>query len=76
MEKKLLVGIAIVALLLLVGVTSRDGKELTPQTEAPGELIRLGRFVLEGGVLLVASVVVLYFAIRVFRREQILTRWK
>lgn len=47
MEKKLLVGIAIVALLLLVGVTSRDGKELTPQTEAPGELIRLGRFVLE-----------------------------
>lgn len=31
---------------------------------------------LEGAVLIVASIVVLYFAIKVFRREQILTRWK
>jgi ABC-2 type transport system permease protein len=39
-------------------------------------LVDLRLVVLEGGVLLVASIVVLYFAIRVFRREQILTRWK
>jgi len=39
-------------------------------------LVDLRLIVLEGGILLVASVVVLYFAIRVFRREQILTRWK
>lgn len=31
---------------------------------------------LEGGVLVVASAILLYFAIRVFRREEILTRWK
>ena len=31
---------------------------------------------LEAVVLFVASVIVLYFAIKVFRREQILTRWK
>jgi ABC-2 type transport system permease protein len=31
---------------------------------------------LEGAVLLVTSVILLYFAIRVFSREQILTRWK
>jgi ABC-2 type transport system permease protein len=31
---------------------------------------------IEGAVLLVASVILLYFAIRVFGREQILTRWK
>jgi len=31
---------------------------------------------LEGAVLLVASAILLYFAIRVFSREQILTRWK
>jgi len=31
---------------------------------------------LEGAVLIVASIIVLYFAIKVFRREQILTRWK
>ena len=31
---------------------------------------------IEGAVLLAASVILLYFAIRVFSREQILTRWK
>jgi ABC-2 type transport system permease protein len=30
----------------------------------------------EGVVLIAASTIVLYFAIKVFRREQILTRWK
>jgi len=39
-------------------------------------LVDLKLVALEGGVLLVASAVVLYFAIRVFSREQILTRWK
>ena len=39
-------------------------------------LVDLKLVALEGGVLLVASVVILFFAIRVFRREQILTRWK
>lgn len=39
-------------------------------------LVDLKLVALEGAVLLVACVLVLYFAIRVFRREQILTRWK
>ncbi len=39
-------------------------------------LVDVRLVVLEGGVLLVACSVVLYLAIRVFRREQILTRWK
>ena len=39
-------------------------------------LVDLALVALEGGVLLVASAVLLYFAIRVFSREQILTRWK
>jgi len=39
-------------------------------------LVSLWLVGLEGLVLFVASVIVLYFAIRVFRREQILTRWK
>ena len=39
-------------------------------------LVDLKLVVIEGGVLLVACIVVLYFAIRVFRREEILTRWK
>jgi ABC-2 type transport system permease protein len=39
-------------------------------------LVSMSLIGLEAVVLLVASVVVLYWAIRVFRREQILTRWK
>jgi len=39
-------------------------------------LVNLWLVGLEGIVLLVASVIVLYFAIRIFKREQILTRWK
>lgn len=39
-------------------------------------LVDLRLIFLEGGVLIVACVVVLYFAIKLFRREQILTRWK
>jgi ABC-2 type transport system permease protein len=39
-------------------------------------LVDLRLVVLEGGVLIVACAVILYFAIRVFQREQILTRWK
>jgi len=39
-------------------------------------LVNLGLVALEGLVLIVASIIVLYFAIKVFRREQILTRWK
>ena len=39
-------------------------------------LVSLALVGLEGLVLIVAAIVVLYFAIRVFRREQILTRWK
>jgi len=39
-------------------------------------LVDLTLVAIEGGVLLVASVVLLFLAIRVFRREQILTRWK
>lgn len=39
-------------------------------------LVDVRLVVLEGGVLIVVCSVVLYLAIRVFRREQILTRWK
>jgi len=39
-------------------------------------LVSLWLIGLEGLVLFIASVIVLYFAIRVFHREQILTRWK
>jgi ABC-2 type transport system permease protein len=39
-------------------------------------LVSVAMVGLEALVLLVAAIVVLYFAIRVFRREQILTRWK
>ncbi len=39
-------------------------------------LVDLALVGLEGGVLIVVNVVLLYFAIRVFSREQILTRWK
>jgi len=39
-------------------------------------LVDLRLILLEGGVLIVASAIVLWIAIRLFRREQILTRWK
>jgi len=39
-------------------------------------LVSLALVGLEGVVLIAAAIIVLYFAIRVFRREQILTRWK
>ena len=39
-------------------------------------LVSLWLVGLEGVVLLVVSVIVLYFAVRIFKREQILTRWK
>lgn len=39
-------------------------------------LVDLALVGLEAAVLLVASAILLYFAIRVFSREQILTRWK
>jgi ABC-2 type transport system permease protein len=39
-------------------------------------LVNLALVGLEGAVLIVASAILLYFAIRVFSREQILTRWK
>jgi ABC-2 type transport system permease protein len=39
-------------------------------------LVSLWLVGLEGGVLLAASGAVLYFAVRIFGREQILTRWK
>lgn len=39
-------------------------------------LVDLKLIAIEAGVLLVTCVIVLYFAIRVFQREQILTRWK
>jgi ABC-2 type transport system permease protein len=39
-------------------------------------LVDLRLVVVEGAVLIVLCAVVLYLAIRVFRREQILTRWK
>jgi len=39
-------------------------------------LVDLRLVVLEGGVLIIAGAVVLWIAIRLFKREQILTRWK
>ena len=39
-------------------------------------LVDMRLIFLEGGVLIVACVVVMYFAVKLFRREQILTRWK
>jgi len=39
-------------------------------------LVDLRLVAIEGGVLVVACAVVLVFAVKVFRREQILTRWK
>jgi len=39
-------------------------------------LVSMWLIALEASVVFVASVIVIYFAIRVFRREQILTRWK
>jgi len=39
-------------------------------------LVDLRLVVLEGGVLIVAGAIVLWIAIRLFKREQILTRWK
>jgi len=39
-------------------------------------LVDLRLILLEAGVLVVAAVAVLWFAIRIFSREQILTRWK
>jgi len=39
-------------------------------------LVALRLILLEGGVLLVAGALVLWIAIRLFKREQILTRWK
>jgi len=39
-------------------------------------LVDLRLVAIEGGVLVVACAVVLFFAVKVFRREQILTRWK
>jgi len=39
-------------------------------------LVNLWLVGVEGVLLIVASVIVLYFAIKVFSREQILTRWK
>lgn len=39
-------------------------------------LVDMNLILLEGGLLVIADIVVLYFAIKLFRREQILTRWK
>jgi hypothetical protein len=39
-------------------------------------LVDIRLIALEGGILVVACVAVLTFAIKLFRREQILTRWK
>jgi len=39
-------------------------------------LVDLRLVILEGGVLIVAGAIVLWIAIRLFKREQILTRWK
>ncbi len=39
-------------------------------------LVSLGLVGIEGAGLLFLSIIVLYFAIKVFQREQILTRWK
>ena len=39
-------------------------------------LVDMRLIALEGALLIIADVAVLYFAIKLFRREQILTRWK
>lgn len=39
-------------------------------------LVDMRLILLQGGLLMIVNVVVLYFAIKLFRREQILTRWK
>jgi len=39
-------------------------------------LVDLRLVVLEGGILIVACAVIMFFAVKLFRREQILTRWK
>jgi len=39
-------------------------------------LVSVGLVALQGGILAVACAAILFFAVRVFRREQILTRWK
>jgi ABC-2 type transport system permease protein len=39
-------------------------------------LVDMNLIILEGGLLVVADIALLYFAIKLFRREQILTRWK
>jgi ABC-2 type transport system permease protein len=39
-------------------------------------LVDMNLIILEGGLLIIADIAILYFAIKLFRREQILTRWK
>jgi ABC-2 type transport system permease protein len=39
-------------------------------------LVDMNLIILEGGLLIIADIAVLYFAIKLFKREQILTRWK
>jgi len=39
-------------------------------------LVDLNLIVLEGGLLVVADIAILYVAIKLFKREQVLTRWK
>ena len=39
-------------------------------------LVDMRLILLEGGLLIVGSAITLWFAIRIFKREQILTRWK
>jgi ABC-2 type transport system permease protein len=39
-------------------------------------LVDMNLIILEGGLLVIADIAILYFAIKLFRREQILTRWK
>ena len=39
-------------------------------------IVDMRLILLEAVLLVVAGAVVLYFAIKLFRREQILTRWK
>lgn len=39
-------------------------------------LVDMTLIALEGGLLVIADIAILYFAIKLFKREQILTRWK
>ena len=39
-------------------------------------LVDMNLIVLEGALLIVVDIAVLYVAIKLFKREQILTRWK